>query len=208
MTNQTKDWGHPATAESIDRATKALVKNGIEVFVVESGEDAKHKVLELLPKNAEVMTMTSKTLESTGIAEAINNSEEYDAIKPKIAKMNRETDGRQMQRLGAAPEWAIGSVHAITEGGDVLVASGTGSQLPAYAYGADHVIWVVGSQKIVQNLEEAHLRLRNHTLPLEDARLKTVYGPNAQSRINKVITFHGEEPGRITMIIVREPHGF
>jgi hypothetical protein len=112
-----------------------------------------------------------------------------------------------MQRLGAAPEWTIGSVHALTEDGHVLVASATGSQLPAYAYGADHVIWVVGAQKIVKNTEDGVQRIREYTLPLEDARARKTYGMG--SAINNLLIINATRAaGRLNVIIVKEKLGF
>lgn len=114
---------------------------------------------------------------------------------------------REKQRLGAAPDWAIGSVHAVTEDGKVLIASATGSQLSAYAYGANHVVWIVGAQKLVKNFEDGLKRLYEYSLPLEDVRARKVYG--AGSSVNKILIVNKEPaPERITMIIVKEKLGF
>ena len=118
-----------------------------------------------------------------------------------------KTQGRELRKLGAAPDWAVGSVHAVTEDGKVAVASATGSQLPAYAYSSGNVIWVVGTNKIVKNLDEAFERVYKHTLPLEDARARKVYGFG--SGVNKLLIFNRESvPGRITMILIKEKLGF
>jgi len=122
--------------------------------------------------------------------------------------MNRDTEGRQMQQLGSAPEWTLGSVHAVTENGEVVIVSNTGSQLPAYAYGSSHVIWVVGTQKIVKNLDQAMERVSEHVLPLESVRVQKAYGmPN--SNVSKVLIVNNEiAPGRTTIIFVREVLGY
>lgn len=121
--------------------------------------------------------------------------------------MDRKTQGSLMQKMGAGPDWAIGSVHAVTEDGHVLIASATGSQLPAYAYGSSHVVWVVGAQKIVRDSDEGMRRIYEHCLPLEDARARKVYGIG--SGVNKVLTINKEvQAGRITMVIVKEKLGF
>jgi hypothetical protein len=112
-----------------------------------------------------------------------------------------------MQKLGATPEYILGSVHAVTETGSAIIASMTGSQLAGYASAAAHVVWVVGSQKIVPTLEEGMKRLNEYTFPLEDARALKVYGVN--SGINKLLVVNREiNPGRTTMIIVKENLGF
>jgi hypothetical protein len=197
-----------AGQEVIGKASEALAANGFNVVVVETGEQAKQEVLNLIPKNAEVMTMTSVTLESIGIAKAINDSGDYDSVRLKLNTMNRETQGRDMQKLGAAPTYTIGSVHAITQDGKVLIASNTGSQLPAYAYGAGKVIWVVGAQKIVKNLDDAMRRIYEYVLPLESERAKKAYGAPG-SFVSKLLIVNKEvTKDRITIVIVKEPLGF
>lgn len=148
-----KKWEQLADDFVIDETVKSLKTNNIDAFVVKNSAEAKDKVLSILPKGAEVMDMTSITLKTLDILDDLHNSEKYDAVKPKLAKLNRKTDGLKMQKMGAAPEWAIGSVHAVTRGGHVIIASMSGSQLPAYAYGSTHVIWVVGTNKIVDDVQ-------------------------------------------------------
>src|SRR6185369_4301874 len=155
-----------ASKETVEKIIKNLEENGMSGELVETKADAKTKVLSMIPKGSEVMTMTSVTLTQSGIEEEINTSGKYTSVKQKLQKMNRETDSREMQKIGAAPEWAIGSVHAITENGHVLIASNTGSQLPAYVYGAEHVIWVVSTKKIVKDLEDGMNRISEYILPL------------------------------------------
>jgi hypothetical protein len=199
-------WDILADDSSIERAAAALTANGIKVIVVENGTEAKKKVFEIIPKGAEVMTMSSVTLADIGMTKEILESGNYDAVKNKLGKMDPKTQGREMRKLGACPDWAIGSVHAVTEDGKVLIASKTGSQLPAYAYGAGKVIWVVGTQKIVRDEEDGRKRIKEYVLPLEDARSMKAYG--AGSFISKELFINRENPGRITLILVKEKLGF
>ena len=192
---------------TIARTAAALTANGITAHVVADGGSALAKLQELLPASAQVMTMTSLTLDTIGAAAAINESGRYDSVRAKLTAMDRKTQGREMQLLGAAPEGAVGSVHAVTEDGHVLIASASGSQLPAYAYGASHVIWVVGAQKIVPTLEAGMRRIHEYVFPLEDARALKAYG--VHSGLNKVLTLNREAtPGRLTIILVKEKLGF
>lgn len=200
-------WTKIPNQKIIEKTIGALKENGIEAIVVENGKLAKKKVLELLPKGASIMTMTSATLDSINIPSEINESGNYYSVRNKLNSMNRKTQGREMQILGAAPEWTVGSVHAVTMDGKVLIASNTGSQLSAYVYGGDHVIWVIGAQKIVKNMNEAILRIYEHSLPLESERLKKIYG--IPSFVSKILIFNREaRPGRITAIIVKEVLGY
>lgn len=200
-------WEKLADEKTLKRAVASLKNNGIDALVVKNGQDARKKVLELLPKGAEVMTMTSVTLDTIGISREINESDRYNSVRSKLMSMNRNTQVLEMQKIGAAPEWTIGSAHAVTKGGQVLVASATGSQLPAYAYGSAHVIWVIGTQKIVKNLDLGFKRIHEYVFPLEDARARKVYGMG--SGVNKVLVINKETtPGRITVIFVKEKLGF
>lgn len=202
-------WNQLPSQETIDATVKALQENGFNPIVVAHAEDAKKKVLELLPKNAEVMTMTSETLQTSGIDEAINTSVNYDSVREKLMKMDRNTQGREMQKLGAAPDIAVGSVHAVTQDGHVLIASLTGSQLPAYVYGAGKVIWVVGAQKIVQDSAHGQQRIFEYVLPLESVRANKAYNITTGSSVAKLVTYYKEiMPNRITLILVTEILGF
>jgi len=198
---------HAAIDEQINRVVSALESNNITVKVVQNGDEASDLIEQIIPDGAEVMTMTSVTLDTLGVAEKLN-SEKYDSVKGKLSSMSRETHGRQMQQIGAAPEWAVGSVHAVTEDGKVVIASNTGSQLPAYAYGAEHVVWVVGVQKIVSNLDEAMKRIDEYVLPLESERARKAYGVEG-SYVSKLLIVNREvKKDRVTMILVKESLGY
>jgi hypothetical protein len=112
----------------------------------------------------------------------------------------------EMKRIGSASDYAVGSVHAVTQDGQVIIASATGSQFPNYAYGASHVIWVVGSQKIVKDLAKGIERIEDYTFHLEDERALQAYGSN--SSINKLLIYRKEPAGHVTIILVKEPIGF
>ncbi|MBI2327108.1 lactate utilization protein [Candidatus Curtissbacteria bacterium] len=200
-------WDQLADDSTIEKTIKALKANGIEAEVVENGEAAKKRVLELIPEKSEVMTMTSMTLEEIGIAKEIDESGRYDAIRPKLLKMDYKTQGREMRKLANVPDWTIGSVHAVTEDGHLLIASNSGSQLPAYAYSAGQVVWVVGAQKIVKNTDDGIKRIYEHSFPLEDERAQKAYG--MRSGVNKILIVNKEiQSGRIHVIFVKEKLGF
>jgi len=197
-----------ASAKDIETVIKALEKNGIEVFEVNTAQEAKKEVMAIIPKGSEVFTMTSITLQEAGIAKEINESGDYTSVRKKLISMDRNTQGREMAKLGVAPEYTIGSVHAVTLDGKLLIASNTGSQLSAYVYGAAYVIWVIGSQKIVKNLDEGIKRIYEYSLPLESERAKKAYGVQG-SAVNKILIINKEVvSNRITAIIVREKLGF
>jgi len=172
-------------------------------------EEAKAVYLDKIPKGAEVSQGASKTLEEIGVTAAIEESGDYDAIRPKTRKLDYSTEeGRAIGRkMGAVPDWWLNSVAALTEDGRMVIASNTGSQLGPVAFGAGHVIFVVGTQKIVKDLDEAMRRLEDHVLPLESERLHAMYG--VPSNISKVLIINKEiRAGRFTVVLVREPVGF
>lgn len=205
--NEKEMFGIIAEDKSIQQTVKALSRNGIEAIVVQNGDEAKKIVLEMIPEGAEVMTMTSVTLDTIGISKEVNEGGRFSSVRQMLTSMSKETQANEMQKLGAAPEWVVGSVHAVTEDGKVMIASATGSQLPAYAYGSSHVIWVVGAQKIVQDFAEAMHRIHEYVFPLENQRAMKAYGVG--SGVNKILTINKEVmPGRMHMIIVKEKLGF
>lgn len=200
-------WDQIPDDEIIERTKKALIANGIETEVVESSQEAKKRALELIPEDAEAMNTSSVSVDSISLSKEINELGKYDSIKNKLNRLNRETDHLEMQKLGAAPEYMVGSVHAVTQDGKVVIASNTGSQLPGYSYGASHVIWIVGAQKIVKDLDEGLRRIYEYVLKKESERMMKLYG--RPSNVSKLLVVNKEiKKDRITMIIVKEQLGF
>ena len=194
-------WTTLAKKTVVEQTIAVLQTQNINALFVETRDDAKKKVLELLPTGAEVMTMSSTTLDQSGITQAIEESSSYHDVKKILKGMDRNTQGKEMQKVGAAPDWTVGSVHAVTQDGHVMIASNTGSQLPAYAYGSSHVIWVVGTHKIVKDMNEGMKRIYEHALVLENERAKKAYGMG--SAVNKMLIINKEvKEGRITLIFV------
>jgi len=196
-----------ASDEQIERTMLNLESNNIRAFIANSGVEAREKLLELLPQNAEVFVAKSGTLDTMGLTKFIDQSGLFNSVRSKISLMDPESQKREMQKMSATPEYILGSVHALTETGSAIIASATGSQLAGYASGAAHVIWIVGTQKIVPNLEAGFRRLELYSLPMEDAR---IFAARAEhSSINKLLVVHKEyEPGRTTVILVKENLGF
>lgn len=200
-------YANLASDDQIERTVQALEANGMHAIVVETGADARKKVAELLPAGAEAFISSSTTLNVLGITEDVDKSGRYDSLRAKLSKLDYKTQGREMNKMGAVPEYVLGSVHALTETGVAIIASATGSQLASYVSGAAKVIWVVGSQKIVPSVEEGMKRIEEYTFALEDARALQAYGMH--STIAKLLIVNREvAPGRITVVIVKENVGF
>jgi hypothetical protein len=192
--------------ETLAATVVALEEHGFSVEVVDDLDAAREAVLSLIPEGASVMTNTSVTLQETGIAEAINDGGPYVSARSKMMALDYATQLPEMRAIAGQPDYALGSVHAVTSEGTLVIASASGSQLASYAWGAGNVIFVVGAQKLVPSLEAAHERIVEHSLPLEDARAYAAYGQN--SRIGKILEIHQEDPGRIHLVLIRQAAGF
>ncbi len=184
----------------------ALEEHGFSVQVVDGLGAARAAVLARIPAGSSVMTNTSVTLAETGIADAINDGGPYESARNKMFALDFATQAQEMKAIGGQPNYALGSVHAVTRDGTLVIASASGSQLASYAWGAGSVIFVVGAQKLVPTLEEAHLRIYHHSLKLEDARAQAAYGQH--SSVGKILEIHQELPGRIHVVLIRQPVGF
>jgi hypothetical protein len=197
----------PAEEARVVRTAAALKANGITVFRAQSKAEAKRIVLDLIPEGSQVHHGASQSLEASGIAEEIATSGRYDPLRPRLLDMDRATQADEIRRLTASPDVMLGSVHAVTETGSLVAASVSGSQLGPYASGAGKVILLVGTQKIVRDLEEALRRIDEYAFPLEDARAQAAYG--VHSGVNKVLIINRERtPGRITAVLCDEALGF
>ena len=201
-----QEFNHLASEDRIKKTVQALQANGISTVVVETGEEARACVLSMIPSGLEVFNPPSHTLDQIGLTVDIESSTSFQPLRSRLRSLDRTTQRREIRRLTASPDVVVGSVHAITEQGEVLIASATGSQLSSAVSGAGTVIWIVGTQKLVRTLDEGFRRIREYSYPLEDVRTRQVYGQ--PSAINKVLIVNGELPGRITIVLVRQNLGF
>ena len=192
--------------QTVNDTVVALEEHGFSVTVVDDFDEARTAVLAQIPAGASVMTNTSVTLQETGIADAINDGGTYDSARNRMFALDFATQAQEMKAIGGQPDYALGSVHAVTRDGTLVIASASGSQLASYAWGAANVIFVVGAQKLVPNLEVAHERIYTHSLKLEDARAYAAYGQN--SSVGKILEIHQEQPGRIHVVLIRKVVGF
>lgn len=205
------DFNQLATEEVLQKTKQALEKNGFRVIISETGAEAKTALLGLLPEGSKVMTNTSTTMDQIGATEAINASGKYVALHEQILKMDREKEGERIKEIRSVPDYATGSFHAVTEDGHIMIASGSGSQLPGYAYGANHVIFVAGTHKIVKDMDMGIRRIYEHSLPLESLRINKVYNTNVGSNPRRILIMNSESDmnkGRATVILVKEVLGF
>jgi L-lactate utilization protein LutC len=195
-----------ADDQTLATTVVALEEHGFSVEVVDDFNAAREAVLARIPEGASVMTNTSVTLDETGIAAAINDDGPYDSARNKMMALDFETQLPEMKAIAGQADYALGSVHGVTRDGTLVIASASGSQLAAYAWGAANVVFVVGTQKLVPTVEAARERIFQHSLILEDARAYAAYGQN--SMVGKILEIHQERPDRIHVVLIRQLVGF
>ena len=202
------DWTSIADPNTVERTKAALARVGISNLVVESGAEALSRLTEMIPAGAQVMTGASRTLDEIGFTEKLKlNDHGWKNLKAEIIAEKDPAKQAELRARSIFSKYYIGSVHAVTEDGKVVMASASGSQLAAYAYGAKNIIWVVGTQKIVGSLDEALKRVREHVFPLENERMKGLGYPG--SMIGKILIFERAGPGqKANLLFVNEPLGF
>ena len=200
------DFERVADRARLERTAAALASRGFQVQIADSAKEARRLVLEMIPDGAQVHTALSETLRELGITAEIDESGRYESIRSQLSKLDRQTQGREMRKLAAAPDYVIGSAHAVTDAGEIIVGSGSGSQLGAYAYAGGHVILVVGHQKLVRDIDEGLRRVREYSLPREHARMQGLGRPG--SLLAKTLIIHYEPSARISVILVPETLGF
>jgi hypothetical protein len=197
----------PADRARLERAADALIARGMTARIVSSGAEARAAVDQLIDDGALVYDTTSRTLEEIGVADDVRAATRYRATRTHTETLDPKTQTDEFRRHVSTMDVVVGSVHAVSEDGHVVVASASGSQLASYAFGASRVIWVVGAQKVVVDLDMAFDRIERHSFPLEDARLREAYG--MPSVIGKqLVVSHEMMPGRITVLLVEEALGF
>jgi LUD domain len=203
----TTSFAEPASAQRLERAAAALTAHGFTVEILDDAAAARTRIKDLIPEGASVFTAASETLRLSGIDADINTSGRYDAVKSRAATKDRVVELAEIWRVVSTPDVIVGSVHAVTETGSLVVASASGSQLPGYAGGAARAIWIVGAQKVVPDLPAALCRVEDHCLPLESARVQAISGQ--PSAVNRLLILNAEpNPGRGTVLLLREAIGF
>jgi hypothetical protein len=199
------------TPERVQRTAESVNALGIHAEFVETKEAALERVQALIPPGCVVMTGGSVTLQQIGFEEIlISGNHPWRNFKADLLAEKDPVKQSAMRREGTLAEFFLGSVNALSETGELVFASGSGSQLPAYAYTSRNVIWVVGAQKITPTLDDALRRVREYVLPLEDQRQKNL-GNKAGSRINRILIIEGEPAylrRNLTLILVNEILGF
>ena len=199
------EYAKPASEATLEALAERMRARNFEVVIVDDGAAAKPEVLSRVPEGSQVHSGKSKTLEDAGIFDEFMDNEQYDFIRRRTLKMDRNTQRDEMRRAGAAPDFMVNSAHAVTEAGQIVMTSATGSQIGPIASGAGQLILVIGSQKVVPDLDMAFRRIEDYVIPYEEDRLNVAHGV---AKMNRTLILEGDHtPGRTTIILVRTPIG-
>ena len=202
-------WTELANEAVIKRTSDALESRGVRVEFLNNKEEPLKRLREIIPPGADVMIGSSTTLKEIGFVDLLKSGDHHwNNLKDKILSEKDPLKQAELRKKSITADYFLGSVHAVSQSGEVIIASNTGSQLPSYAFSSSNVVWVVGAQKIVLNLEEGMRRIREYCLPLEDKRMKQA--GFVGSAIGKILIFEKEtmDDRRITLIFVNEKLGF
>lgn len=199
-------YAAPAGRDRLEIAAAALTERGLDTLVLPDLAAARKEFDRLVPDEATVYNATSRTLDLAGIADDVRSSTRYEPVRAQTEKLDPATQMDEFRGHVASMDVVVGSVHAVTEDGHVVVASAGGSQLASYAFGAKRVVWVVGAQKVVPDLDAAFDRIERHSLPLEIERMRDLFP--MPSFVGKQLVVSREMPGRITVLLLEEAVGF
>ncbi len=198
------------TKEGIEKTIASLKVGNIEAHVVDNGAEALEKIKELIPEGVSVMNGASVTLEQIGFVDYLKSGEHgWNNLHKAIVEETDKTKQMALRQQAIHSEYYLGSIHALAETGEIVVASNTGSQLPHIVFTSKNVIFVVSAKKIVPTLFDALERLKSHVIPLENVHMQKKYGMNTAD--NKIVIIKGENPhmGRkVRVILVNEDLGF
>jgi len=204
------EYNKLATKDIVQKTTSALTARNIEVLEVENGEVALKKIKELIPKDASVMNGSSVTLEQIGFVDYLKTKEHgWNNLHEAIIKEIDPAKQAALRKQAVLSDYYLGSVHALAETGEFVIASNTGSQLPHIVFTSSNLIFVVSTKKIVPTLADAMARLTEYVVPLEDKHMQEKYGIG--TALNKLVTFYNENPmikRKVIMILVNEDLGF
>jgi L-lactate utilization protein LutC len=200
------------TPDRVQKTIDVIRARGVTVTLVETKEAALTQLQALIPAGASVMTGSSITLEQIGFESLlISGKHPWQNFKAKVIAEQDYAKKTALRKQATLVDYFLGSVNAIAETGEIVIASATGSQLSAYAYSSSNIIWVAGTHKITPTVETAIQRVRDYVLPLEDQHVKQFFGNEAKSFIGKLLILEREAPylhRNINLILVNEVLGF
>jgi L-lactate utilization protein LutC len=204
------DYNTLASKETVDKAVSALASKNIETIVVNTGAEALEKIKKLIPPGASVMNGSSVTLEQIGFIEYLKSGDHgWNNLHAAIVAEKDPVLQSALRKQAVLSDFYLGSVHALTETGEMVIASNTGSQLPHIVFTSPNLIFVVSTKKIVPNLAEGMKRLEEYVVPLVNKQTLEKFG--VPTSLNKIVIFKNENPRldrHVHMILVESDLGY
>lgn len=199
-----------ASQEALNKSVENLQKNNFQTTIVDTKEEALEKIKELIPQGSSVMNGASQTLEQIGFIEYLKSGNHgWENLHEVILAETDPIKKAELRKQSALSDYYLGSVHAISQSGEIVIASNTGSQLPSIAFTSPNVIFVVGAQKLTSTLEESLKRVESYVVPLENERMIKALGVGTM--YSKTLILHKENPmmkRNVQVIFVKEQLGF
>lgn len=195
---------------NLETAVTNFTSRNFHPHVVANGAEALTLIKTLIPAGSTTMNGASRTLEQIGFTELLKSGQhEWKNLHDAIHAETDHAKQAELRRTSVISDAYLGSAHAVTEEGEILIASNTGSQLPHLVFTSSIVVLVVSTKKLVKNLPAAFERLEQVVMPLENARIREMYGVDTVH--SKTLIMHRENPmlGRnVHIVFVQEDLGF
>ncbi|MDO8577502.1 MAG: lactate utilization protein [Candidatus Wildermuthbacteria bacterium] len=204
------DYETLASREAVERAIAALAERGVGSELVNNRTEAFERIRALIPQNASIMNGSSRTLEEIGFVDYLKSGQHpWNNLHQAILDEKDPQKQAELRKQSVLSDYYLGSVHGVAQTGEMVIASNSGSQLPHIVFTSPNLIFVVGTQKIVPDLEAAIKRVWEYVLPLEDKQMKSMGASG--SAISKLLIFE-KEPDfmkrTVRVIFVQEKLGF
>ena len=199
------------------KMVKAMQRRHFDAYYCATASEAKAKVNELIPDGASVTwggTMTVRDMDSPKMLQERDTLKVWDRDKVETPEEKQEMYLRAFQA-----DYYLSSANAITEDGVIVNIDGNGNRVAAITWGPQHVIFVVGMNKVAQDPEAALKRARSTAAPINAARFDIqtpcqldgqCHNCNSPQSICNYIHFlrNSSKPGRIIVILVGENLGY
>lgn len=193
-----------------------LEKRNMEGYYCSDSESAVKKALSLMDEGSTVAWGGSMTLSESGMMDALKTS--------SLTLWDRDTatsaeERTAMHRQAFSANYYLMSSNAITLDGQLVNIDGTGNRVAALAYGPDHIIMLVGMNKVCTTLDEALKRIRNMAAVPNTIRLGMKTPCSSTGRCHDclspdcvcshtIITRYNRIPNRIKVILIGESLGY
>lgn len=192
---------------TLDETKRNVEERNIVVSVFEDSEDAREHLIGRIPAHSTVMNGRSTTMHDIGFVEYLQQEPNFSYLKTQIQQIEDDDERRDARRKAITADVFFDSPNAIAATGEIIGVNGLGTSIGAWPYGANRLVLVSGTNKIVPTLEEAIDRVRDYAYPLEDARVQKA--KNHRSMIGKLLIYEFEKlDHRTELVLIDGNYGF